>query len=62
MLLALAELYALLLGEIDLSIGFVAGLGGVVMAAIGALQGTLITRLGLPSFVVTWPDCSAGKA
>jgi D-xylose transport system permease protein len=76
MLLALAELYALLLGEIDLSIGFVAGLGGVVMAellkqgtgwpvgaaiavallitaAIGVLHGTLITRLGLPSFVVT---------
>jgi D-xylose transport system permease protein len=76
MLLALAELYALLLGEIDLSIGFVAGLGGVIMAellspsrgwpvaaavivallavaAIGALHGTLITRLGLPSFVVT---------
>ncbi len=76
MLLAVAELYALLLGEIDLSIGFVAGLGGVVMAellkqgtgwpwpaailvalmttaAIGVLHGTLITRLGLPSFVVT---------
>ena len=76
MLLALAELYALLLGEIDLSIGFVAGMGGVIMAellapttgwpvavaiiaallataAIGAFHGTLITRLGLPSFVVT---------
>jgi D-xylose transport system permease protein len=76
MLLAVAELFALLLGEIDLSIGFVAGLGGVVMAellkqgtgwpwpvailvallataAIGVLHGTLITRLGLPSFVVT---------
>src|SRR4051812_39698378 len=76
MLLAMAEVYVLLLGEIDLSAGFVAGLGGVVMAellkqgtdwpwwaavlaalaftaAIGALQGTLITRIGLPSFVVT---------
>jgi D-xylose transport system permease protein len=75
--LAMAEIYALLLGEIDLSIGFVAALGGVVLAellkpsgldwpwwaailvallvcaAIGALQGSLITRVGLPSFVVT---------
>jgi D-xylose transport system permease protein len=75
--LAMAEIYALLLGEIDLSIGFVAGLGGVVLAellkpsgldwpwwaailvallvcaAIGVLQGSIITRLGLPSFVVT---------
>jgi D-xylose transport system permease protein len=76
MLLAMAEVYVLLLGEIDLSAGFVAGLGGVVMAellkegtdwpwiaavlaallvtaAIGAFHGTLITRIGLPSFVVT---------
>ena len=76
MLLAMAEVYVLLLGEIDLSAGFVAGIGGVVMAellkqgtdwpwwaavlvallataAIGALHGTLITRIGLPSFVVT---------
>lgn len=75
-LLAMGEIYALLLGEIDLSIGWVSGIGGVVMAelvkasfgwpwwaaiivallscaAIGALQGTIITRLGLPSFVVT---------
>ena len=75
-LLALGEIYALLLGEIDLSIGFVAGIGGVVVAElvkqsngwpwwaaiamgllacllIGALQGTIISRLGLPSFVVT---------
>jgi D-xylose transport system permease protein len=75
--LAMAEIYALLLGEIDLSIGFVAFLGGVVLAellkpsgldwpwwaailvallvcaAIGVLQGSIITRLGLPSFVVT---------
>ena len=76
MLLAMGEVFALLLGEIDLSIGFVSGIGGIVTAelvkesygwpwwaailvallvcaAIGALQGTIITRLGLPSFVVT---------
>src|SRR5205807_3164662 len=76
MLLAMAEVWVLLLGEIDLSAGYVAGLGGVVMAelikqgtdwpvgaaiaaallftaGIGALHGTLITRIGLPSFVVT---------
>jgi D-xylose transport system permease protein len=76
MLLAMAEVYALLLGEIDLSAGFVAGLSGVVAAelvkeqtgwpwwaavgcallvcaAIGLFQGTIITRIGLPSFVVT---------
>lgn len=76
MLLGMAEVYALLLGEIDLSIGFTSGLGGVIAAelvkvhtgwpwwaaiivalascaAIGAVQGTIITRIGLPSFVVT---------
>jgi len=85
MVLGMAEVYALLLGEIDLSIGFVAGMGGVVAAelvieprnlvgflgrnpwpwwaavivallvtgAIGLLHGTLITRLRLPSFIVT---------
>ncbi len=76
MLLGMAEVFGLLLGEIVLSIGFIAGLGGTVAAelvkvqtgwpwwaaiivgllsaaAIGALQGTIITRLGLPSFVVT---------
>ncbi len=75
-LLAMAEVFVLLLGEIDLSVGFVAGVGAVVLAwtaqpdvgwpwwaailaalaataAIGLLQGTLITRIGLPSFVVT---------
>jgi D-xylose transport system permease protein len=76
MLLGMGEVFALLLGEIDLSIGFVSGIGGVVTTklligpydwpwwaailaallvttAIGLFQGTLITRLGLPSFVVT---------
>jgi D-xylose transport system permease protein len=76
MLLAMGEVFALLLGEIDLSIGFVSGIGGVIVAelvkqsngwpwwaaiivgllscgAIGALQGTIIARLGVPSFVVT---------
>jgi D-xylose transport system permease protein len=75
-LFAMAEVFVLLLGEIDLSIGYVGGIAGVVTvataappgdhpwwvavlagllvaAAIGALQGTLITRLRVPSFVVT---------
>jgi D-xylose transport system permease protein len=75
-LLAMGEVFALLLGEIDLSIGFVAGVSAVIMAVlvqpahgwpwwaailaalvvcalIGILQGSLITRIGLPSFVVT---------
>src|SRR3954467_5830204 len=39
MLLAMAEVWVLLLGEIDLSAGFVAGLGGVVMAEL-LKQGT----------------------
>jgi D-xylose transport system permease protein len=77
MVLAMAEVFALLLGEIDLSIGYVAAVGAVISvqlvqptttnwpwgaailagllacAVIGAAQGSLITRLGLPSFVVT---------
>jgi D-xylose transport system permease protein len=75
-LLAMGEVFVLLLGEIDLSTGFVAGVSAVIMtelvrptvgwpwwaaiaaalvacALIGILQGTLITRIGLPSFVVT---------
>ena len=75
-LLGLAEIFALVLSEIDLSTGYVAGVGGmiiaelmagpvnwpwwgavlaglVITAGIGALQGTLITRLRVPSFVVT---------
>jgi D-xylose transport system permease protein len=75
-LLGLGETLALLLSEIDLSIGFVAGVGALITAElmatpyfwpwwaaviigllvtafIGLLQGTLITRLRLPSFIVT---------
>jgi D-xylose transport system permease protein len=75
-LLGMGEVFVLLLGEIDLSIGYVAAIGAVVMAdaaspahgqawyvaialalvvctAIGFLQGLIITRVGLPSFVVT---------
>jgi D-xylose transport system permease protein len=71
-----AEIFVLVLSEIDLSVGYVAGvvgftiaeliaapvglpwwlgiIGGLIVAtAIGALQGTLITRLHLPSFIVT---------
>jgi D-xylose transport system permease protein len=78
MVLAMAEIFALLLGEIDLSIGSVSLLGGVIAfklvqthpgpglpwwvaiigallccAAIGAVQGTLVARLKMPSFIVT---------
>jgi D-xylose transport system permease protein len=76
MLLAMGEIFALLLGEIDLSIGYVSGIGGIITAelvkqsygwpwwaaiivallacaGIGLVQGTIITRIGLPSFVVT---------
>jgi D-xylose transport system permease protein len=44
-LLAMSEVFVLILGEIDLSSGFVAG--------IGLIQGAIITLIGLPSFVVT---------
>ena len=76
MLIGMGEVFALLLGEIDLSLGFVAGIGGTVVTelvqpgvawpwwaailaavavagALGALQGTLISRLRIPSFIVT---------
>jgi D-xylose transport system permease protein len=75
-LLGAAEIFALILSEIDLSVGFVLGVGGFVIAEliappvnlvwwlgiicglgataiIGFLQGSLITRLHVPSFVVT---------
>jgi D-xylose transport system permease protein len=75
-LLGAAEIFPLLLSEIDLSVGYTAAVGAftiaeligppvnlpwwlgiigglIVTAGIGGLQGTLITRLGLPSFIVT---------
>jgi D-xylose transport system permease protein len=75
--IAMGVTFALLLGEIDLSIGFVSGVGGVLTAilltpdgsvmptwlvlvivlaagiGIGTLHGLIITKLGVPSFVVT---------
>ena len=75
--IAMGVTFALLLGEIDLSIGFVSGVGGVLTAilltpdgnvmptwlvlvivlgagiAIGTMHGLIITKLGVPSFVVT---------
>ena len=77
MVLAMAEIFALLLGEIDLSVGLVMALGSVVVAelvqpgganwpwwaaiiaallicsAVGAIQGSLVARLKMPSFIVT---------
>src|SRR3989442_11972747 len=77
MVLAMAETFALLLGEIDLSVGYVGATGGViavqlaqpvtakwpwwgaiiaavlVCGMVGALWGTLITRLRLSSLIVT---------
>ena len=72
--LGMAEVFVLLLGEIDLAAGYTAACGAVIAlwmiaagnpwwlavivallacAAYGAVQGLVITRLGLPSFVVT---------
>src|SRR4051812_3941820 len=75
--IAMGVTFALLLGEIDLSIGFVSGVGGVLTAillmpdgnelptavvmvivlaaglGIGTLHGLIITKIGVPSFVVT---------
>jgi D-xylose transport system permease protein len=74
--LAMGQGFVLLLGEIDLSIGYVAAIGGIVAAqfvqpgmnwpwwaailaallvcaGIGAIHGLIITRLGMPAFVVT---------
>ena len=77
MVLGMAEIFVLLLGDIDLSVGYVGAVGGaiavqlvqpvtinlpwflaiaiavVVCGLIGAGMGFLITRLRLPSFVVT---------
>jgi D-xylose transport system permease protein len=77
MLLAMAEIFVLLLAEIDFSTGLVMGLSSVVVAELvqpgaadfpwwaaiivallacaawGALQGWLVARLRMPSFIVT---------
>ncbi len=75
-LLGAAEIWVLILSEIDLSVGFVLAVGGFITleliaspinlpwwvgvlggvgatAVIGYIQGNLITRLHVPSFVVT---------
>ena len=77
-LLAYGVVFVLLLGEIDLSIGYVAGIGAVIAAelqlpgrslqmngllamliavaacaVIGAVQGSIVAFVGVPSFVVT---------
>jgi D-xylose transport system permease protein len=76
--IAVGVVFVLLIGEIDLSIGYVSGIAGVVVAelqvpgsghqwpglvaigaaiaagaAIGALQGSVVAIIGVPSFVVT---------
>jgi D-xylose transport system permease protein len=77
MVLSMAEIFVLLLGEIDLSLGYLLAVGGtiavqlvqptttdwpwwaaiaaalIICAFIGGVWGTLITRLRLPSFIVT---------
>jgi len=75
-MLGMAEVFVLLLGEIDLSIGYTAAVGGTftlwlllppnptpwplavlvglaVPAIFSGLEGVIVTRLRLPSFVVT---------
>lgn len=72
----LAEVFVLIMSEIDLSVGYTAAVGGFTIAelvappinapwwagilgglavtsCIGLLQGTLVARLKLPSFIVT---------
>jgi D-xylose transport system permease protein len=72
--LGMAEIFVLLLGDIDLAAGYTAAIGAVIAlwmvalgdpwwgavltalactAAYGALQGIIIAKLRLPSFVVT---------
>jgi D-xylose transport system permease protein len=76
-LVAMGIVFVLLLGEIDLSVGYVSGVAGVITALlllpdgsqvatpiaivaalgsgviIGTLHGVIITKVGIPSFVVT---------
>jgi D-xylose transport system permease protein len=75
--IAMGIVFVLLLGEIDLSVGYVSGVAGVIAAVllipdgnamsapvaialalgsgigIGTLHGMIITKIGIPSFVVT---------
>jgi D-xylose transport system permease protein len=75
--IAMGIVFVLLLGEIDLSVGFVSGVAGVIATVllipdgnalptwlaivlalgsgigIGTLHGLIITKIGIPSFVVT---------
>lgn len=75
--IAMGVVFVLLIGEIDLSVGYVSGVAGVLMALmltpsgadvptglgllialcagvlIGAFHGVLVTKLRIPSFVVT---------
>jgi D-xylose transport system permease protein len=62
--IAIGVVFVLLIGEIDLSIGYVSGghqVPGLIAiaaalacgAAIGALQGSFVALIGVPSFVVT---------
>jgi len=48
--IAMGLVFVLLLGEIDLSAGYASGVAGAVL---GLLMGTLVSRIGIPSFVVT---------
>ena len=82
-MLGMAEVFVLLLGEIDLSIGYSGAIGATIAlwvllppnpwpwpvavliglavpALYGAVQGVIITRLRLPSFVVTLGGQLAG--
>ena len=75
--LGMAEIFVLLLGEIDLSLGYLGPVGAVIAiqlvepatgnwpwepavivallccGVIGFIQGSLVARLGIPSFIVT---------
>jgi D-xylose transport system permease protein len=60
MLLAMAEIFALLLGEIDLSVGLVMGLGSVVVAEL--VQPTGLNWPWWAAIIVTLLACSAWGA
>jgi D-xylose transport system permease protein len=87
MTIAMGVVFVLLLGEIDLSVGYVSGVGGAIAALltlpggnwefaglpavivvlivgllIGALNGLLFTKIGIPSFVVTLAGLLPGTA